>query len=65
MSENIFACMEMSHQSYIEVVAMPVKRFYDYLKWKAKLEEERQKKIEEENAKLNQKMKIKTNYRLK
>jgi len=59
MAENIFACMEMSHQSYTEVVMMPVKRFYDYLKWKTKLEEERQKKIEEENAKMSQKFKVK------
>lgn len=65
MSENVFACMEMSHQSYIEVVAMPVKRFYDYLKWKSKLEEERQKRIEEENVKLSQKMKVKSNFKVK
>jgi len=59
MSENIFACMEMSHQSYIEVVMMPVKRFSDYLRWKTRLEEERQKKIEEENTKLSKSLKLK------
>ena len=40
--------MEMSNQSYIEVIAMPVKRFYDYLKWKTDLEEEKKKMMEEE-----------------
>ena len=59
MSENIFACMEMSHQSYIDVVMMPVKRFTDYLKWKSKLEEERHKKIEEENRQLSKSLKYK------
>lgn len=39
--------MEMSHQSYIDTMMMPVKRFNDYLKWKVKLEEEKQKAIEE------------------
>jgi len=59
MSENIFACMEMSHQSYTDVVMMPVKRFTDYLKWKSKLEEERHKKIEEENRQLSKSLKYK------
>jgi len=40
--------MEMSKQSYIEVCMMPYKRFQDYMKWKARLEEEKQKRIEEE-----------------
>jgi len=39
--------MEMSNQSYIEVVSMPVKRFYDYVRWKTKLEEEKRKLIKE------------------
>jgi hypothetical protein len=59
MNESIFACMEMSGQSYIEVMAMPVKRFSDYLKWKSRLEEERQKKIEEENKQMSKKFKFK------
>jgi hypothetical protein len=37
--------MELSGQSYIEVLQMPVKRMYDYLKWKTELEESRQKEI--------------------
>lgn len=40
--------MEMSGQAYTEVVLMPVKRFYDYLKWKTDLEEEKKKMMEEE-----------------
>ena len=37
--------MEISNQSYLEVVSMPVTRFYNYLKWKVKLEEEKQKRM--------------------
>jgi hypothetical protein len=48
INESIYACMEMSKQSYIEIGAMPFKRFQDYMKWKSRLEEEKQKRIEEE-----------------
>jgi len=51
LTENIFSCMEMSKQSYVEVVNMPVKKFYDYLSWKIKLEEEKRKIMEEETGK--------------
>ena len=51
LAENIYSCMEMSKQSYIEVMFMPVKRFQDYLKWKTQLEEEKQKRFEEESKK--------------
>ena len=44
--------MELSRSSYIEIALMPVKRFYDYLKWKSELEEEKQKQMEEESAKI-------------
>lgn len=37
--------MEMSKQSYFDIMMMPVKRFQDYLKWKTALEEEREKKM--------------------
>jgi len=43
--------MELSRQSYSDVCNMPVKRFQDYLKWKSALEEEKQKKLEEESKK--------------
>lgn len=39
--------MEMSKQGYCESVLMPVKRFYNYLKWKTDLEEDRRKMLEE------------------
>ena len=42
--------MEMSKQSYIETIMMPVKRFQDYLKWKSDLEDERKKMIQEETS---------------
>lgn len=45
LAEDIFSCMELSNQSYIDVVQMPVKKMYDYLKWKTDLEESRQKQI--------------------
>ncbi len=53
LEENIFACMEMSNQSYKHVVSMPLQRFYNYLKWKSKLEEERRKAMEEHAGNLN------------
>jgi len=40
--------MEMSKQSYGEIVRMPVKRFYSYLRWKSELEEEKKKMVTEE-----------------
>lgn len=43
--------MEMSKQSYNEVVSMPVKKFYDYLKWKTDLEEDKRKMLLEEVSK--------------
>lgn len=54
-SLDVYACMELSRQSYVDVMAMPVKKFYDYLKWKAELEEEKQKQIDEESQKLKNK----------
>lgn len=43
--------MEMSKQSYNEVSSMPVKKFYDYLKWKTDLEEDKRKMLLEEVGK--------------
>jgi hypothetical protein len=40
--------MEMSKQSYTEIIEMPVKRFYSYLKWKSDLEDEKKKMVAEE-----------------
>ena len=43
--------MEMSTQSYPATIEMPVKRFQNYLKWKAKLEDDKKKALDEEIAK--------------
>jgi hypothetical protein len=51
LAENIFACMELSRQAYPDIMLMPVKRFQDYLKWKSKLEDEKQKRFEEDAKK--------------
>lgn len=48
LEKNIYSCMEMSKQSYDEIMKMPVQRFYGYLKWKSDLEEEKKKMIAEE-----------------
>lgn len=39
--------MELSKQSYDEIMKMPVKKMYDYLKWKTDLEDTKQKEIHE------------------
>ncbi len=51
LAADIYTCMELSAQSYIDVVNMPVKKFYDYMKWKTDLEEEKQRRIDEESKK--------------
>jgi hypothetical protein len=43
LNENVFAMMELLHQPYEDIMAMPVKRFYDILQLKVKLDEEREK----------------------
>jgi hypothetical protein len=48
LEKNIYTCMEMSKQSYDDVIEMPVQRFYNYLKWKSDLEEEKKKMLAEE-----------------
>jgi len=48
MNENIFSCIELTKSPYSDIMYMPINRFYDFLKWKAKLEEEKQKQMEEE-----------------
>ena len=39
--------MELSKQSYHNVMNMPVKKMYDYLKWKEDYEEEKAKLMKE------------------
>ena len=38
--------------AYFDVTFMPVKRFYDLIKWKHSLEEERAKLMKEEESKI-------------
>lgn len=38
--------MEATKQPYTSLMEMPVKRFKDYLKWKADLEEQKTKMLE-------------------
>ncbi len=52
MDENVFSCMELTKQQYPSIMAMPIKRFNDFLKWKARLEEEKQKAMDEELSKI-------------
>ena len=47
LSDSIFACIEMVHQGYIDIMHMPVKRFNDLLKWKSDIEDQRMKLIED------------------
>ena len=47
LNDSIFACIEMLHQGYIDVMLMPIKKFNDLLKWKADIEEQKMKMIEE------------------
>jgi len=54
LQENIFNCIELTKQGYIETMCMPVERFYSFLKWKADLEKEKQK-IMNENLKTKSK----------
>ncbi len=48
LKENVFSCMELSKQSYIDIMNMPILKMLSYLKWKSSLEEERAKIMKEE-----------------
>ena len=41
--------MEMGKQPYLHIISMPVKRLKDYLIWKSKLEDEKEKMMESES----------------
>ena len=51
LGDNINACIEMLHQGYLDIMAMPIKRFSDLLKWKSDLEDQKLKIIEEKGKK--------------
>ena len=48
-NELIFAAMEAGNQQYESIVKMPVQKLNDYLKWKTKLNKEREAKLNESN----------------
>jgi hypothetical protein len=49
--------MELSKQSWTDIMAMPVNKLQKYLKWKSEFEEEKRKQIEEEQHKIELKQK--------
>ncbi len=56
LNDNVFTCMELSGQSYNEIMAMPVKKLFDYLKWKNNLEDSKRKILEEKAAEVKSRM---------
>lgn len=53
LNDNIFTCMELMKISYHDVVLMPVYKFYELLKWKQRLEEEKTKMIKKNQQEIN------------
>lgn len=47
MDQNIFTCMDLTGQKYLDIMHMPIKFFLDFIKWKIQIEEEKQKKIDD------------------
>lgn len=43
--------MDIMNLGYLDVMYMPVKRFYDLIKWKIEIEEEKIKQMEKINTK--------------
>ncbi len=43
--------MEIIKKAYNNVSEIPIKRFYNYLKWKTDLEDDKKKMVDEEIAK--------------
>ena len=52
LAENIFSLIELMKLTYHDIIFMPVKRFYDLIKWKTDLEDERQKIMKEQELKI-------------
>ena len=50
--------MQVLNQQYTSIMMMPVDRFYECLRWKAKFDEEVRKIQDEQIAALNKKVKI-------
>jgi hypothetical protein len=47
LQENIFACKELTGEGYIDIMSLPVERFYGLIKWKTDLEKDKQKMMNE------------------
>ena len=47
MDQNMFTCMDLTGQKYLDIMYMPVKTFLDFIKWKMQVEEEKNKKIDD------------------
>jgi hypothetical protein len=56
LEETIFTTMEMGRQQYTSVIEMPVGRMTRYVQWKAKLEEDKAKLLQQQ-ASIQQKTK--------
>ena len=52
LEENVFLLMQQLDQQYDAIMAMPVKRFSNCLKWKVKFDEQVQKIQNEQMNKL-------------
>ena len=51
--------MELMKLTYNDIIFIPVKRFYDLIKWKTDLEEEKQKIMKEQESKIKSSQKNK------
>ena len=45
--------MELMRQQYTTIMLIPIGRFYEMLKWKSKLEDEKQRIMKEKTGKLS------------
>lgn len=48
LEDNIFLAIELGKMSYESIMKMPVDRFYKYIKWKIKFDEDVAKMKEEQ-----------------
>jgi len=53
MMEHICYMMETMKQPWFSIMLMPYKDFIDITKWKVDLEEEKKKKLDEAESKMN------------
>jgi hypothetical protein len=46
MDQNVFTCMDLTNQKYIDIMCMPVKTFLDFITWKIEIEKEKKKELD-------------------